>query len=132
MLTRAGLSLGWLSEDEALDTFALLSGALQRSYAGWEEMGDHFRRARWFWGGGSGIAALKEDAHDASRQRALLAAPLGPWAHVPWDQPLPGSRLLLVDAMIAEGHALPDPDSSPTPLAEMIDQAVAARRADRT
>lgn len=132
MLTRAGLSLGWLSEPEAIDTLNLLSAELQRHYTGWEEMGEHFLRARWYWGGNSGLASLQEDAHDASRQAALLDPERGPWAQVPWRRPIPHSRGLLVDAMVAEDLTVQTPITSPTPLAEVIDEVTIARLADRS
>ena len=37
MLTRSGFALGWLSEDEAWDTLALINHALQMHYSSWDE-----------------------------------------------------------------------------------------------
>ncbi|MEJ1087122.1 DUF1266 domain-containing protein [Microbacterium sp. Mu-80] len=129
MLTRAGFSLGWLSEQEADDTLRLISAELQRSYDGWEEMGDHFLRARWFWGGNTSQTSRQNDAHDASRQAALLAPPRRPWSHVPWIMPIPDSRVLLVDAMLREGLIEQVPVHSPTRLAEVLDGVTSERLA---
>lgn len=46
MLTRAGAGLGWLSEDEAWDTLALVNRALDLSYSSWNEVWDAFRTTR--------------------------------------------------------------------------------------
>ena len=131
MLCRAGHSLGWLGEAETVDTLNLLSAQLQREYSGWQELGEHFNRARWYWGGNSDLQSKQEDAHDLSRQEALLDAQRGPWAHVPWSQRIPDSRLLLVDALVDEELVVEAPFSSETPLATIIDRAVAERLGDR-
>lgn len=131
MLARAGYSLGWLSEAETVDTLNLLSAQLQRGYSCWQQLGEHFMRARWYWGGGSGLEAQQENAHDSSRQTALLDPQDGPWAHVPWTQPIPDSRVLLADALVAEGLIEEAPLESPTPLARVIDAVVAERLAER-
>lgn len=131
MLSRAGFSLGWLTKAETIDTLNLVSARLQHSYASWEQMGDHFLRARWFWGGNSGPESKQNDAHDASRQQALLDPVRGPWAKLPWSTPIPESRLLVVDALVAEDLTVQMPISSPTELAQAIDAATADRLADR-
>lgn len=129
MLIRAGLSLGWLSDAEATDTLNLVSAELRHTYTGWEELGDHFLRAHWYWNGNSGLESQQEDAHDASRQAALLDPQLGPWSHVPWDSPIPDSRVQIVDAMVDEDLLVDVPDGSPTPLARVIDDITAERLA---
>lgn len=131
MLTRAGYSMGWLTEDEATDTLALIGGALQRSYTSWAELGDHFLRARWFWGGNDGLDAKQSDAHDQSRQQALLAPVTGPWPHLPWEQALPQSRLLLIDALIEAQLVDSTPDDAETQMAALLDAATAERLAAR-
>lgn len=105
MLTRAGFSLGWLTEDEARDTLTLIGAELQRSFESWEQLGDHFTRARWYWLGNDGPQARQEHAHDVSRMQALLDPQRGPWPRLPWDLPLPQSRMLLLDALVAEDLA---------------------------
>ncbi len=130
MLCRAGYSLGWLTEEETVDTLNLLSARLQLAYSGWEEMGEHFMRARWYWGG-PGPEARQEEAHDISRQGALLDPDRGPWARVPWSQPIPDSRVLLADALVAEELVVQAPDDSPTPLARIIDEVTESRLAER-
>lgn len=127
MLCRAGYSLGWLSEAEAVDTLNLVSGRLQRGYSSWADLGEHFSLAGWYWGGNSSLESRQEDAHAASRQSALLDPQRGPWSHVPWSQPIPESRLLLVDALVDEELLVEVPDGSPTPLARTIDERTAAR-----
>jgi hypothetical protein len=98
MLVRAGYSIGWLAE--ARDTLSFIAGALQQRYRGWAQLGDDFRRARWFWASADGLEARKDDAHDESRQRALLDPASGPWAHLPWSTPLHPCRLLLAQALV--------------------------------
>lgn len=131
MLCRAGYTLGWLTEAEAEDTLRLLTTHLQSLYSDWAELGEHFMRARWYWGGGSGLESKQEDAHDASRQQALLDPARGPWAHVPWSLPVPDSRVLLADALVAEELIEQLPFDSPTPLAAFIDTAIASRLPER-
>lgn len=135
MLTRAGYSLGWLSETEAVDTLNLISTRLQQSYSSWQELGEHFMIARWFWEGVTGLEAEQSDAHDASRQSALLDPKRGPWAHVPWNQQIAPSRVLLADALVSEDlvdeTALETDAYAATPLAAVIDEAIAARLTER-
>ncbi|MBK0419373.1 DUF1266 domain-containing protein [Leucobacter sp. CSA1] len=131
MLCRAGYSLGWLTEAEAVDTLNLVSAQLQRTYSGWEQLGEHFLRARRYWSSSSGPEARRGDAHDASRQSALVDPHGGPWSHMPWSQPIPDSRILLVDALISEDLLVQAPSVSPTALARLIDGAAASRLEDR-
>ncbi|MFV0375516.1 DUF1266 domain-containing protein [Microbacterium sp.] len=129
MLTRSGYALEWLTDSEAVDTLNLISAHLQARYASWEEMGDHFLRARWFWNSADGIEEKQNDAHDISRQAALLAPITGPWSRLPWRQPLPESRLVLLDSLIREGLVEQVPEHAHTPLAEKLDAAAAERLA---
>ena len=131
MLTRAGYSLGWLSEAEAVDTLNLISVRLQQSYSSWQELGEHFMIARWYWEGVTGLEAQQSDAHDVSRQAALLDPRRGPWAHVPWSQQIASSRVLLANALVDEDlideTELSTDAYAVTPLAALIDEAIAAR-----
>lgn len=127
MIARAGYSIGWLTEAETIDTLNLLSAELQRTYSSWQQLGEHFTRARWFWGGTSDAASRSSDAHDESRTQALLAAPTGPWSRVPWQQPVPDSRVLLADALVAEDLVDDVPLDAPTRLARIVDEVVAER-----
>lgn len=102
MLARAGLAAGYLSEAEALDTLAYATTTLQRRYRSWEDLGSQFLRGRWYWAGAGGEIERESDRHDASRQQALLTPGNGPWPQVPWLLPVPASRLLLLDALLAE------------------------------
>lgn len=129
MLTRSGYALEWLTDSEAVDTLNLISARLQARYASWEEMGDHFLRARWFWNAADGFEGKQNDAHDISRQAALLAPITGPWSRLPWRQSLPASRLLLLDALIREGLVEQVPQYAVTPLAQTLDAALAERLA---
>lgn len=134
MLTRAGYSLGWLSEDEAVDTLNLISSRLQQSYSSWKALGEHFMTARWLWEGVTGLEAQQSEAHDVSRQSALLDPKRGPWAHVPWSAQITSSRVLLADALVSEGlidEIETDPYAA-TPLAVLIDEAIAARLRERS
>lgn len=136
MLTRAGYSLGWLSEAEAVDTLNLISTRLQQSYSSWQQLGEHFMTARWYWEGVTGLEAQQSDAHDVSRQSALLDPRRGPWAHVPWNRQLAPSRLLLADALVSEDlideTELDTDGYAATPLAALIDEAIAVRIRERS
>ena len=46
-LMRAGAGQGWLSQDETLDTLAVINRALQHSYSSWDETWEAFRITRW-------------------------------------------------------------------------------------
>ncbi len=130
MLTRAGYSLGWLSRAETLDTLYLVAPTLKAAYSSWHDLGHHFFTARWYWFSQGGAAMQDEDNYDAGRFRSLTDTRNGPWAIVPWDLPVPASRLLLVDSLIAE-DLVPAPGIHPmTPLAEQIDEAIANRLGD--
>ena len=129
MLIRAGLSLGWLTRDEALDTLFLLSPTLHRTYAGWPDLGRHFFTARWYWFSQDGAPMIDEDNYDAGRMRSLTDPVTGPWSHVPWDVTLPPSRLLLVDALIDEGLVPGVAEPARTQLGELIDRAIHDRTA---
>ncbi len=131
MLCRAGYSLGWLTKAEADDTLNLICAQLQGTYSSWGEMGEHFMLARWYWAADTDLEARKEEAHDISRQQALLDPSRGPWSHVPWSQAIPESRVLLAGASVNEEllTALPDPVS--TPLGRIIDEAIASRLTNR-
>lgn len=135
MLTRAGYSLGWLSEAEAVDTLNLVSARLQQSYSSWQQLGEHFMTARWYWEGVTGLEAQQSDAHDFSRQSALLDLQRGPWAHVPWSQQIAPSRLRLADALVSEDlideTELNTDAYAVTPLAALIDEAIAVRLRER-
>lgn len=129
MLTRAGFSLGWLNDAEARDTLNLISTELQSRYASWAQLGDAFRTARWFWAAPEGLEARTQDAHDLSRQRALLDPARGPWPRLRWDQPLPHSRMLLADLLVTEGLVEDDLTPASDSLGQRIDRVIAARRA---
>lgn len=126
MLARAGFSVGWLTEEEAVDTLRLIGREAQSVYESWGAFGNDHTVARWFWGATSGFESRKDDAHDSSRLEALLDEKLGPWAHVPWETPLPASRLLIVDALVNEGLVTEVPMDASTPLAATLDEATAA------
>ena len=64
MLTRAGAGLGWLSEDEAWDTLALVNRALDLSYSSWNEVWDAFRTTRWLWAAEGKAQEATNDLHE--------------------------------------------------------------------
>ena len=130
MLVRAGYSLNWLSRAEALDTLYLLAPTLRERYDGWDDLGHHFFTARWYWFSQGGLPMADEDAYDAGRLRSLTDPENGPWSFVPWDIQVPTSRLLLVDALIAEGLVTEPSTFIATPLALQIDRAVTERLPD--
>jgi hypothetical protein len=133
MLTRAGVTLGYLTEEEGWDALAMLTDDLHGAYRGWEDLGEQFRLARWYWHGVGGEDEAETDAHDRSRQAALLG-PDGPWRAVPWRMPVPAARGLLADALVDEALVVPmDADDlrAATPQAVRLDALVRARYADR-
>ena len=98
MLTRAGAGVGWLSEDEAFDTLALINRALQSCYSSWEEAWEAFRTTRWLWAAEGETQGATDDLHDRNRGEFLLGA-RGLWTAIPWDAPYPTPRFLLLDAL---------------------------------
>lgn len=98
MLTRAGAGVGWLSEDEAFDTLALINRALQSCYSSWEEAWEAFRTTRWLWAAEGETQGAADDLHDRNRGEFLLGA-RGLWTAIPWDAPYPTPRFLLLDAL---------------------------------
>ena len=78
MLTRAGAGLGWLSEDEAWDTLALVNRALDLSYSSWNEVWDAFRTTRWLWAAEGKAQEATNDLHERNRGTFLLG-PKGLW-----------------------------------------------------
>lgn len=105
-LRRVGVALDWMTETEAEDTFLWIMATLQEHYSSWTEMMESYGLGRWFW-------QEPDDANDGEETRAdllqyarvvSLTDPVtGPWRYLPWNTPLPESRLLLLDALIAEG-----------------------------
>ncbi|MGG5752285.1 DUF1266 domain-containing protein [Zafaria sp. Z1313] len=102
MLARSGATVGHLSDDEARDLLLMVAPELRAAYTGWTDLGGQFMLARWYWNGMGGEAGRASDVHDAHALTALQAPPAGPWARVPWEAPSPPSRLMLVDALLAE------------------------------
>ena len=102
MLTRAGAGLGWLSEDEAWDTLALVNRALELSYSSWDEVWDAFRTTRWLWAAEGKAQEAANDLHDRNRGTFLLG-PKGLWTAIPWNAPYPAPRFLLLDAIAPMG-----------------------------
>lgn len=98
MLTRAGAGLGWLSEDEAWDTLAVINHALQLSYSSWDEAWDAFRTTRWFWAAEGQAQEATNDLHDRHRGEILIGKN-GLWTSIPWNAPYPAPRFLILDAL---------------------------------
>ena len=101
-LTRAGAGQGWLSEDEAWDTLALVNRALDLSYSSWNEVWDAFRTTRWLWAAEGKAQEATNDLHERNRGTFLLG-PKGLWTAIPWDAPYPAPRFLLLDAIASMG-----------------------------
>ena len=101
-LTRAGAGQGWLSEDEAWDTLALVNRALDLSYSSWDEVWDAFRTTRWLWAAEGKAQEAANDLHERNRGTFLLG-PKGLWTAIPWDAPYPAPRFLLLDAIASMG-----------------------------
>ncbi|KHL25855.1 hypothetical protein PK98_04440 [Croceibacterium mercuriale] len=81
MLARAGLMLGWLSEDEAWAYMLDVGRDVQRTYPSWSEYAADFVLARNMWAGDgstdifdSVIAGLRTDA-------------ASPWVRLAWSRP---------------------------------------------
>ena len=98
MLTRIGAGLGWLSEDEACDTLAVINHALQLSYSSWDEAWDAFRTTRWFWAAEGQAQEATNDLHDRHRGEILIGKN-GLWTSIPWNAPYPAPRFLILDAL---------------------------------
>lgn len=101
-LTRAGAGIGWLSEDEAWDTLALINRALQHSYSSWDEAWVAFRTTRWLWAAEGDAQTAANDLHDRNRGEFLVGKN-GLWTAIPWDAPYPTPRFLLLDALADMG-----------------------------
>ena len=101
-LTRAGAGQGWLSEDEAWDTLALINRALQHSYSSWDEAWEAFRTTRWLWAAEGDAQTAANDLHDRNRGEFLVGNN-GLWTAIPWDAPYPTPRFLLLDALADMG-----------------------------
>lgn len=99
MLARQGATVGFLSDAEAVDAILMVAPELRSRYDSWEALGTAFHTTRWFWNSEGGAGERELLLHDESRQHALLA-PDGPWAAVPWTQPVDPSRMLFVDALL--------------------------------
>ena len=97
-LTRAGAGQGWLSEDEAWDTLALINRALQSSYSSWEETWEAFRITRWLWAAKGQAQEAENDLHDRNRGEFLVGKN-GLWTAIPWDAPYPAPRFIILDAL---------------------------------
>ena len=97
-LTRAGAGIGWLSEDEAWDTLALINRALQHSYSSWDEAWEAFRTTRWLWAAEGDAQTAANDLHDRNRGEFLVGKN-GLWTAIPWDAPYPAPRFLILDAL---------------------------------
>lgn len=98
MLTRIGAGLGWLTEDEAWDTLAVINHALQLSYSSWDEAWDAFRTTRWFWAAEGQAQEATNDLHDRHRGEILIGKN-GLWTSIPWNAPYPAPRFLILDAL---------------------------------
>lgn len=81
MLARAGLMLGWLSEDEAWDYMLDVARDVQRTYGSWAAYGKDFLLSRNVWAGDD-----TPDVFDAVVSD-LLEAPKSPWRRIPWGEP---------------------------------------------
>ena len=102
MLTRSGAALGYLTDEEAWDTLALINRALQLSYSSWNEAWDAFRLTRWLWAAKGQAQEAENDLHDRNRGEFLIGKN-GLWTAIPWDLPSPTSRFLLLDVLATEG-----------------------------
>ena len=98
MLTRIGAGLGWISEEEACDTLAVINHALQLSYSSWDEAWDAFRTTRWFWAAEGQAQEATNDLHDRHRGEILIGKN-GLWTSIPWNAPYPAPRFLILDAL---------------------------------
>ena len=97
-LTRAGAGQGWLSEDEAWDTLAVINRALQSSYSSWEETWEAFRITRWLWAAEGDAQTANNDLHDRNRGEFLVGTN-GLWTAIPWNAPYPAPRFIILDAL---------------------------------
>ena len=82
MLARAGLMIGWLTDDEAWTYMVAVARDVQRTYSSWQHYGADFVLSRNVWAGDS-TPDIFDDA-----VAALLAKPDSPWQTLAWAQPL--------------------------------------------
>ena len=102
MLIRAGAALGFITDEEAWDTLAIINHALHMSYSSWDEAWDAFRLTRWLWAAKGQAQEAENDLHDRNRGEFLIGKN-GLWTAIPWDLPSPTSRFLLLDVLATEG-----------------------------
>ena len=102
MLTRSGAALGYLTDEEAWDTLALINRALHVPYSSWNEAWDAFRLTRWLWAAEGVEQEAENDLHERNRGEFLIGAN-GLWTAIPWDTPSVAPRFLLLDALATEG-----------------------------
>ena len=102
MLTRSGAALGYLTDEEAWDTLALINRALHMPYSSWNEAWDAFRLTRWLWAAEGVEQEAENDLHERNRGEFLIGAN-GLWTAIPWDTPSVAPRFLLLDALATEG-----------------------------
>ena len=102
MLIRAGAALGFITDEEAWDTLAIINHALHMSYSSWDEAWDAFRLTRWLWTAKGQAREAENDLHDRNRGEFLIGKN-GLWTAIPWDLPSPTSRFLLLDVLATEG-----------------------------
>lgn len=84
-LCRWGVTVGYLSEDEAWPRVMHAAGILQRTFASWSEFGENYLVGREFW-------SLRQTRKDGAAMRAvyqrLLNDPGSPWNRLSWNLPL--------------------------------------------
>ena len=81
MLTRDGLMLGWLHEQEAWTYLLDVARNAQRSYRSWAAYASDFTLARNVWAG-----RRCDDIFDHVVKK-LSSDPKSPWRQLPWEQP---------------------------------------------
>ena len=106
MLTRCGLALGWLTEEETWDTLSILDRGLRERYRSWTQVSESFRLARWYWNSTSGKDEHFNDLHDLNRSLVLLS-PDGPWGLIDWNVETPEPSFLILDDLLDAGVAAP-------------------------
>jgi hypothetical protein len=98
LLCQNGLTLDFLTDDEARDFLLLPALRLQAAYAGWSDCVQNFVRGRAFWVAGRATMQRTQDEIQAAAQ-LLHTDPVSPWKHVTWSMSLPTPHWLFVRAL---------------------------------
>lgn len=84
-LTRTGLVVGWIDEDECWDLLFGFARPTQQAFTDWTSYGISYVAGRLFW---RGIASQARADEEMLTVRWLSSNPANPWHRVAWNEPL--------------------------------------------